>query len=77
MYVPFLYAAVGNKDVILEVPAGARATDFASQLRSSEQSALEFVAEGNPGVLFKPYWQVGSEEFTCFPVIRDANTSTE
>jgi hypothetical protein len=68
-YGPLLYAAVGSKDAVLRVPAGAPAEALIHELKPKPGSPLHFTLAGDPNTEFMPYWQVADEEFTCFPVI--------
>ncbi len=68
-YGPLLYAAVGSKDAVLHMRGGSRHEDLIHQLRPKADAPLHFTVEGNPDTFYMPYWQVDTEEFTCFPVI--------
>jgi len=66
---PLLYAAVGSKDAVLQLPAGSAPVELGRHLTAKPGAPLQFAVAGHPGVTFMPYWQVSQEEFTCFPVI--------
>jgi len=68
-YGPLLYAAVGAKDARLRLPQGSRPQDFLSHLKARPDAPLRFEVDGNPQIIYMPYYQVGAEEFTCFPVL--------
>ena len=63
-YGPVLMALVGGTDL-----------DMASEklpeaLEPIESEPLCYHIAGHPGLKFIPYWQIQSEEFTCFPTMR-------
>jgi hypothetical protein len=66
---PFLYAAVGSADVVLKLPRGSSANDLIGRLKPKAGEPLHYTMEGNPGIVYMPYWQVDEQEFTCFPVM--------
>jgi hypothetical protein len=68
-YGPILLAAVGSPQVKLLVDNGQNAEHLANYLERSAGPPLHFTIRGNPGQMFKPYWLVSEEEFTCFPVV--------
>lgn len=68
-YGPLLYAAVGSKNTVLQVPSGSPPEALIHQLKPKPGSPLHFTVAGNPNTELMPYWQVDEEEFTCFPVI--------
>jgi DUF1680 family protein len=68
-YGPLLYATVGDKEAILRLHNNNQPSDIVKQLVAKPGVPLHFAVEGNPGIIFMPYWQLDREEFTCFPVI--------
>jgi hypothetical protein len=70
-YGPILLAAVGSPSIDLIVEKGKGAESLADHLQADVESPLHFTVRGNPGQKFIPYWQISSEEFTCFPSIRE------
>jgi DUF1680 family protein len=69
MWGPLLYAAAGDKDAVLRLPQGVRPQDLGKHLVASAGAPGQFTLQGNPGLIFLPYWQVVDEPFTCFPAI--------
>ena len=69
-YGPILLAAVGGAKVDLQLEPGAAPESLAGLLESVPGSPLHFNVRGNPGARLMPYWQVESEEFTCYPAVR-------
>ena len=67
-YGPILLAVVGTDDVQLR-RSGASAQDFTSQLKAVSGQPLHFAIDGNPDHIYKPYYAIKEETFTCFPVI--------
>lgn len=68
-YGPFLFAAKGPSNIVLQAPSGGAAEDLVKLFRPISGQPLHYTVEGNPGVEYMPYWQIDKEEFTCFPVI--------
>jgi len=64
LYGPVLMALVGAED--LAIPAGK----LPGLLKPIADKPLHFSVEGHDGARFMPYWQIGSENFTCFPTMR-------
>jgi hypothetical protein len=61
---PILMALVGATD--LDIPA----TELPGRLRAVAGAPLHFTVQGVDGVLYRPYWLVEQESFTCFPTMR-------
>ncbi|MGC2404174.1 MAG: beta-L-arabinofuranosidase domain-containing protein [Acidobacteriaceae bacterium] len=70
-YGPILLAAVGSPEVDLVLEKGKGAESLADHLEADGASPLHFTMRGNLGQKFIPYWQVSSEEFTCFPCVSE------
>jgi hypothetical protein len=68
-YGPILLAAVGASEVDLQVEPGAAPESLARLLEPVPGSPLHFNIRGNPGARLMPYWQVETEEFTCYPAV--------
>lgn len=68
-YGPFLFAAKGPSNVVLQGPDSGKAEDVVKLFKPVPGKPQHFTVEGNPGVEYMPYWQLDKEEFTCFPVI--------
>ena len=68
-YGPVLLAAVGSTSCDLIAPKGTDADSLAEQVVPVSESALEFKMNGNPDQRLMPYYQVGNEQFTCYPTI--------
>jgi len=60
-YGPFLYAAVGNKQVMIRLENGSHPEDIVKQLNPKSGVPLHFTVAGNPGIVYMPYWQVEQE----------------
>jgi uncharacterized protein len=71
-YGPILLAAVGSSQVDLMVEKGKGPESLSDHLQADPESPLHFTVRGNPGQKFIPYWQISSEEFTCFPSVSEA-----
>ena len=71
-YGPILLAAVGSASVNLAVGKGQGAESLAEYLEPVLGSSLHFYVRGNPGQRLMPYWQITSEEFTCYPTIKSS-----
>lgn len=71
-YGPILLAAVGSAQIDLVVDKGKSAVSLADHLEPIPGSPLHFTVRGNPGTKFIPYYQISTEEFTCFPAIRES-----
>jgi uncharacterized protein len=71
-YGPILLAAVGSPNIDLIVEKGKGAESLADYLQAELESPLHLNVRGNPGQKFIPYWQISSQEFTCFPSISEA-----
>jgi DUF1680 family protein len=69
MWGPLLYAAAGDKDAVLRLPANARPQDLAQHLVAKADAPSHYTVAGNPGVTYMPYWEIAEESFTCFPVV--------
>jgi hypothetical protein len=67
-YGPILLAAVGPEKRNIS-PGGASPDQLAELLEPIAGLPLNFSVRGNPGVKFVPYWQIGEEEFTCYPEV--------
>jgi hypothetical protein len=63
-YGPTLMALVGSLD--LDVAPG----ELLNRLSPAADKPLQFAIEGHPDCRYVPYWQVGAENFTCFPTLR-------
>jgi hypothetical protein len=70
-YGPILLAAVGATKVDLAVEKGHGAEALASYLEPVAGSPLHFTVRDNPGQKLIPYWQISTEEFTCYPSITE------
>ncbi|AXC12824.1 Putative glycosyl hydrolase (DUF1680) [Acidisarcina polymorpha] len=70
-YGPILLAAVGAPTARLKVGKGNGPESLKDHLQADAQSPLHFTVRGNPGEKFMPYWQISSEEFTCYPSISE------
>ena len=68
-YGPILLAAVGSSHVELSVEK----QHLAGSIEKVEGAPLHFAVRGSAGQKLIPYWQVSDEEFTCYPVVNDAN----
>ncbi len=68
-YGPILLAAVGSSSVDLLMGKGSEPLQMAEYLEPVEGVPLHFTVRGNPGYRLMPYWQIGTEEFTCYPTI--------
>lgn len=71
-YGPFLMAAIGAADSrILIFPAFGRPADMIDKLRPQDDNGCHFAFEGLDGskVSFIPYFEVGDQDFSCFPII--------
>ena len=71
MYGPVLMALVGD----LEGPGGvpriaAAPEDLPDLLSRVGESSLEHHIRGYPGYRYRPYWQIDTEPFTCFPIVQ-------
>jgi DUF1680 family protein len=69
MWGPLLYAAAGDKDAVLRLPAHARPQELAQHLVAKADAPSHYTVAGNPGVTYMPYWEIAEEPFTCFPVV--------
>jgi DUF1680 family protein len=69
MWGPLLYAAAGDKDAVLRLPAHAEPQELAQYLVAKADAPSHYSVAGNPGVTYLPYWEIAEESFTCFPVI--------
>jgi len=63
-YGPILMALVGGTD--LDIVSGK----LPEALEPIESEPLCYRISGHPGLKYVPYWQIESEEFTCFPTMR-------
>jgi hypothetical protein len=71
-YGPILLAAVGSPGVDLVVEKGKGPESLIDHLQPDPESPLHFTVRGNLGQKFVPYWQISSEQFTCFPSVSEA-----
>jgi uncharacterized protein len=75
-YGPILMAALGAADAELTLIGAESPLDLAKELRPVKDQPLHFTmysfALGAPGgeTVFVPYFEIGSESFSCVPVIR-------
>jgi DUF1680 family protein len=72
-YGPVLMAMTCEKDFSLTTP-GSTPEAMLAQLRPKPDAPLHFTIDGNEDHEWIPYWQVGHQRFTCFPII-DTNVS--
>jgi len=68
-YGPILLAAVGSSNVDIVIDKGKTAEHLIEYLDPIADSPLHFNVRGNPAQQFMPYWQISSEEFTCYPSV--------
>lgn len=68
-YGPVLLAAVGSAQVDFALDRGDRPEDLPARLQPMAGAPLHFTVPGNPGQKLVPYWQISTEEFTCYPTI--------
>lgn len=68
-YGPVLLALLGSDSATLTVSHGQRAEDILQRIRQDPNRPLHFTLDGHPEFSYVPYWQTGSEPFTCYPVI--------
>jgi uncharacterized protein len=68
-YGPILLAAIGASKVDLEVEPGTSPESLARLLQPVPGSPLHLNVRGNPGARLMPYWQIETEEFTCYPAV--------
>lgn len=68
-YGPVLLALVGSDNAMLKVRGSREYTGILRQLKPDPDRPLQFTIDGHPEYRYKPYWQVLSEAFTCYPVI--------
>jgi DUF1680 family protein len=66
-YGPILYAMVGE-DFALKT-SGPGPEGILKQMTPKDGQPLHFTIAGNDGREYMPYWQVGTQRFTCFPII--------
>ncbi|NLF00818.1 MAG: hypothetical protein GX601_07555 [Anaerolineales bacterium] len=70
LYGPVLMALQGDPGGPLGVARVAVAPDSLPDLLvPMEGSPLEFEVAGHPGYKYVPYWTIGAEPFTCFPIV--------
>jgi DUF1680 family protein len=72
---PILLAAVGVTDPSREAQIPLDVDGFAKRLTPIDGSPLHFAIDGDPDHVYRPYWQVGDETFTCFPAIGTGATT--
>lgn len=68
-YGPILLAAIGASRADLLVGKGEGAQSLEKYLEPVAGSPLHFKIRNNSGRTLMPYWQITSEEFTCYPTI--------
>jgi hypothetical protein len=68
-YGPILLAAIGASKVDLQLEPGAAPESLARLLEPVPGSPLHFHVRGNPAARLMPYWQIETEEFTCYPAV--------
>jgi uncharacterized protein len=68
-YGPILLAAVGSRDVTLQVEGNSHAEDLLAQLTPKPDQPLHFSIAKTPSIEYMPYWKVTDQPFTCFPVL--------
>ena len=72
-YGPILLALVGKEPGVIDekgntsLPVGAQ--DIAKRLRPKSGAPLHFTIDGASKHEYIPYWQLGDELFTCYPVL--------
>jgi uncharacterized protein len=70
-YGPILLAAIGSPEVDIVLEKGKGPESLADHLEANRTTPLHFTLHGDLGQKFMPYWQVSSEEFTCFPTVTE------
>jgi len=71
-YGPILLAAVGPLGKPIPVTIHHDPAQVARWLKPQPGRPLHFAIDGDTQHSFLPYWQVGDQTFTCFPVIERA-----
>ncbi len=71
---PLLMALVGPVERFDPFAHGVRVLatspdDLLARLRPVADKPLTFTVAGNPGIEYRPYWQVHHTTFSCFPVL--------
>jgi DUF1680 family protein len=64
---PVLMALVGRRD--LDIGAG----ELPAALVPVKNKPLWFAVAGHPDCHFQPYWTLGEQRMTCFPVFKGVN----
>jgi len=67
-YGPVLLALLGSDSAALKVKSQHH-EDILKQIRQDPDRPLHFTIDGHPEFTYLPYWQMGTDPFTCFPVI--------
>jgi DUF1680 family protein len=67
-YGPVLLALLGSDSAVLKVKSQHH-EDILKQIRQDPDRPLHFTIDGHPEFTYLPYWQMGTDPFTCFPVI--------
>ncbi len=69
-YGPILLAAVGPTGHESVGTLDVTAEEILTRLRPIPRKPLHFAIAGEPHYHFKPYYQIDTETFTCFPVLK-------
>jgi DUF1680 family protein len=72
-YGPILLALVGKEPGVIDEKGNttlpASPGDIAQRLRPKPGAPLHFTVDGAPHHEYIPYWQLGDQLFTCYPVL--------
>ena len=74
-YGPILLALTGTSPLEIAVDGVPHLEDLLTRIGEDERDSLVFTIDGVPGKKLVPYWLVGEEEFSCFPVCKIGSTA--
>jgi len=75
-YGPILMALTGEVDEQGNARLSYQAPDLIKHLKPMPGQPLHFSIDGDTHHQYLPYWQVGEQTFTCYPVITPAGART-